>query len=46
MRAGSPPVEGKTIAFDPGLTQRLGGVHVDEAEQRRILEALDFSVGA
>lgn len=44
VRAGSPPVEPKVIAFDPGLTRRLGGVEVDEAEQRRILEALDFTV--
>ncbi len=46
VRAGSPPSEAKVIAFDPALTQRLGGVIVDEAEQRRILEALDFRVGA
>ena len=45
VRAGSPPVEAKVVAFDPGLTQRLGGVDVPEAEQRRILEALDFRVG-
>lgn len=46
VRAGSPPSEAKVIAFDPALTQGLGGVAVDEAEQRRILEALDFEVGA
>ena len=44
-RAGSPPVEAKVIAFDPGLTARLGGVEIAEGEQRRILEALDFRVG-
>ena len=44
VRAGMPPVEPKVIAFDPALTQRLGGVEVDETEQRRILEALDFAV--
>ncbi|WP_137680370.1 phenylalanine--tRNA ligase subunit beta [Aurantiacibacter suaedae] len=43
-RAGSPPNEAKVIAFDPGLTARLGGVEVAEAEQKRILEALDFAV--
>lgn len=43
-RAGAPPLEAKRIAFDPGLTARLGGVDVASAEQRRILEALDFSV--
>lgn len=46
MRAGSPPSEPKVIAFDPGLTLRLGGVEVPEAEQKRILESLDFSVSA
>ena len=46
VRAGAPPVEPKVIAFDPGLTARLGGVAVPEAEQRRILEALDFRVAA
>ncbi|ANU06622.1 phenylalanine--tRNA ligase subunit beta [Paraurantiacibacter namhicola] len=45
VRAGSAPDGAKVIAFDPALTQRLGGVDVDEAEQRRILEALDFKVG-
>ena len=44
IRAGNPPVEPKVIAFDPSLTQQLGGVQIDSAEQRRILEALDFQV--
>ncbi len=44
VRAGTPPLEPRVIAFDPALTQRLGGVHVDQAEQRRILEMLDFRV--
>ncbi|GGD85326.1 phenylalanine--tRNA ligase beta subunit [Tsuneonella deserti] len=43
VRAGTPPSEPKVIAFDPGLTRRLGGVEVAEAEQRRILESLEFS---
>ena len=46
VRAGRPPVEPKVIAFDPGVTARLGGIEVGEDEQRRILEALDFSVGS
>ncbi|OYX64613.1 MAG: phenylalanine--tRNA ligase subunit beta [Sphingomonadales bacterium 32-64-17] len=46
VRAGSPPSEPKVIAFDPGLTARLGGVEVAEAEQKRILEALGFAVDA
>lgn len=44
VRAGSPPAEPKVVAFDPSLTRRLGGVTIDEAEQRRILEALGFAV--
>lgn len=45
-RAGSPPSVPKLIAFDPGLTLRLGGVAVAEAEQKRILESLGFAVSA
>jgi phenylalanyl-tRNA synthetase beta chain len=44
IRAGSPPSAAKVIAFDPGLTARLGGVEVAEAEQQRILESLGFGV--
>lgn len=46
VRAGSPPSEAKVVAFDPGLTLRLGGVEVPEAEQKRILESLGFTVDA
>jgi phenylalanyl-tRNA synthetase beta chain len=46
IRAGSPPAEPKVLAFDPGLTLRLGGVDVAEAEQKRILESLGFAVAA
>lgn len=46
VRAGSPPSEPKVVTFDPSLTTRLGGVEVPEAEQKRILESLGFSVGA
>ncbi|MGB3797056.1 MAG: phenylalanine--tRNA ligase subunit beta [Alteraurantiacibacter sp.] len=45
VRAGTPPTEPKVIEFDHTLTARLGGVEVHEDEQKRILEALDFSVG-
>lgn len=45
VRAGSPPSAPKVVAFDPGLTLRLGGVEVAEAEQKRILESLGFTVG-
>jgi len=46
VRAGSPPSAPKVVAFDPGQTLRLGGVEVPEAEQKRILESLGFTVGA
>jgi phenylalanyl-tRNA synthetase beta chain len=46
VRAGSPPVAPKVVAFDPRLTTRLGGVEVPEAEQKRILESLGFAVGS
>ncbi len=44
VRAGAPPSEPKVVQYDPELTRKLGGVAVDEAEQRRILAALDFGV--
>ncbi|MEG9269734.1 phenylalanine--tRNA ligase subunit beta [Qipengyuania sp. Mu-71] len=46
VRVGEPPAEANLVAFDPALTARLGGVQIGEDEQRRILEALDFAVGA
>jgi phenylalanyl-tRNA synthetase beta chain len=45
VQAGSPPSAAKVVAFDPGLTLRLGGVEVPADEQKRILESLGFSVG-
>ena len=44
VRAGSPPSEAKVVAFDTGLTKRLGGVDVAEDQQRAILESLGFEV--
>lgn len=44
VQAGSPPSEAKVVAFDTGLTKRLGGVDVPDDEQRAILEALGFDV--
>lgn len=46
VRAGSAPAAQKIVQFDPVLTERLGGVVVDRAEQRRILESLGFSVAS
>lgn len=44
VRAGSPLSKAKVFAFDTGLTKRLGGVDVAEADQRAILESLGFEV--
>ncbi len=44
VHAGAPPSEPKVVSFDTGLTTRLGGVEVEDDEQRRILESLDFDV--
>ena len=46
IRAGSPPIAAKQVTYDPALAASLGGIAVAEAEQRRILEALGFAVGA
>lgn len=46
VRAGSPPVEAKAVAYDPALAGSLGGVDVPRPEQQRILEALGFAVSA
>jgi phenylalanyl-tRNA synthetase beta chain len=44
VRAGSAPSEPKVVAYDSALCRNLGGVDIAEAEQRRILGALDFEV--
>lgn len=46
VRAGSPPSGAKAVAYDPALAGSLGGVDVPQAEQKRILEALGFTVAA
>ena len=46
VRAGAPPMEAKTLAYDPALAERLGGVAIPDEEQKRILAALDFTVAA
>ena len=46
VHAGSPPADPTVLAFDPALTQRLGGVDVPAEDQQRILESLDFVVDA
>ncbi len=44
IRAGTPPIAAKQVAYDPALAERLGGAVVPDAEQKRILEALGFTV--
>jgi phenylalanyl-tRNA synthetase beta chain len=44
VRAGTPPLADKLVAYDPALAGRLGGFDVPQAEQRRILAALGFGV--
>jgi phenylalanyl-tRNA synthetase beta chain len=44
IRAGSPPVAAKTVAYDPTLCARLGGIDVSPREQQAILERLGFAV--
>ena len=44
VRAGAPPSVPHVVAYDPALAATLGGVAVDEDEQRRILGALGFTV--
>jgi phenylalanyl-tRNA synthetase beta chain len=44
IRAGSPPSTPTVIDYDPGLAERLGGIAIQEEEQRRTLTALDFRV--
>ncbi|MEO0030666.1 MAG: hypothetical protein RIS94_424 [Pseudomonadota bacterium] len=44
VRAGAAPSGHKSVAYDPALAGRLGGVDVPAAEQQRILNALGFGV--
>ncbi|MBA3053858.1 MAG: phenylalanine--tRNA ligase subunit beta [Sphingomonadales bacterium] len=44
IRAGKAPLGLTRIAYDPALAETLGGIAIPAGEQRRILEALGFSV--
>jgi phenylalanyl-tRNA synthetase beta chain len=44
VRAGTPPLAEKLVAYDPALAGRLGGIDVAQEEQRRILGSLGFGV--
>ncbi len=43
-RAGLPPIETRTIAYDTGHCAQLGGVDVAVDRQKQILESLGFKV--
>ena len=45
-RAGAPPVDARSLTYDPAFCARLGGVAVPETEQKAILERLGFGVAA
>ena len=44
VRAGTPPVDKRSVNFDFGRTRALGGVEVPEPRQRQILESLGFEL--
>jgi phenylalanyl-tRNA synthetase beta chain len=44
VRAGSPPVEPRTLAYDPAHCARLGGIDVPAERQAAILASLGFEV--
>jgi phenylalanyl-tRNA synthetase beta chain len=44
VRAGTPPLTPKSIAYDTDHCARLGGVDVSPEKQKAILEALGFTV--
>ncbi len=46
VRAGKPPLDTKTVRYDPGHCARLGGIDVPADKQKAILESLGFEVAA
>ena len=46
VHAGQPPLAAKTVAYDPALSETLGGVAIPAEEQKRILAALGFAADA
>ncbi|MEO1168606.1 MAG: phenylalanine--tRNA ligase subunit beta [Pseudomonadota bacterium] len=44
VRAGEPPLDTKTVSYDPQLAETLGGLAIPNAKQRASLEALGFAV--
>ena len=44
VRVGEPPIERRTVTFDPARTSALGGIEVPAEEQAAILGRLGFEV--
>jgi phenylalanyl-tRNA synthetase beta chain len=44
VRAGSPPLEKRTVSYRPARALELGGIEVPEPRQHSILESLGFAV--
>lgn len=44
VRAGQPPLERKSVAYDPALCAALGGIDVPADRQKAILASLGFEV--
>lgn len=44
IKAGTPPLTPRMLEFNPAQTAALGGVEVDEEEQKAILQRLGFAV--
>ncbi len=44
VRAGSPPMDVKTLTYDTSHAVRLGGIDVPADQQKSILESLGFTV--
>ncbi len=46
VRAGAPPVETRSLSYDPAHCTRLGGIEVPAEQQAAILKSLGFGVDA
>lgn len=42
IRVGTPPVDRKVVAYDPKLAETLGGIAIDDTQQRATLASLGF----
>ncbi|MEG3124484.1 phenylalanine--tRNA ligase subunit beta [Sphingomonas sp. GB1N7] len=43
-RAGTPPIEVRTVSYDPALAETLGGLAIAPDRQQAILESLGFVI--